>query len=93
MLFAETYDDSFGVLLHTVPAGGSGFRKVVGIPLFAHFESDAEAAGVFDLAMAEQPVHRFPQPVAFGQIPPRSAGPRPEPHPVGASRKNCINSV
>ncbi|WP_105971045.1 methyltransferase [Streptomyces geranii] len=53
MLFAETYDDAFGALQHTVSTGKSGFQKVFGASIFEHFERDPEAARVFDLAMVE----------------------------------------
>jgi C-methyltransferase len=53
MLFAETYDDAFGALLHTVQTGKSGFQQVFGMSLFEHLENNPEAARVFDLAMVE----------------------------------------
>ncbi|OON71708.1 methyltransferase [Streptomyces tsukubensis] len=53
MLFAETYDDAFGGLLHTVKTGESGFQEVFGVSLYEHLERDAESARVFDQAMVD----------------------------------------
>ncbi|KAA5834967.1 methyltransferase [Saccharopolyspora hirsuta] len=52
-LFAETYDDAWAGLGHTVRTGESGYEHVFGVPLYVHLERDADAARVFDAAMAE----------------------------------------
>ncbi|RKT88877.1 O-methyltransferase [Saccharopolyspora antimicrobica] len=52
-LFAETYDDAWAGLAHTVRTGESGYERVFGVPLYDHLDRDAEAARTFDAAMAE----------------------------------------
>ncbi|MEU0400896.1 methyltransferase [Streptomyces sp. NPDC006197] len=53
ILMAETYDDAFGALPHTVRTGESGFREVFGVPLYEYLERDPEAGRIFDGAMSE----------------------------------------
>ncbi|MEU0738928.1 methyltransferase [Streptomyces sp. NPDC006134] len=53
ILTAETYDDAFGALPHTVRTGESGFRQVFGVPLYEYLEADPEAGRIFDGAMSE----------------------------------------
>ncbi|MER7516735.1 methyltransferase [Streptomyces sp. NPDC126499] len=53
VLMAETYDDAFGALAHTLRTGESGFQKVFGVPLYEHLERDPETGRIFDGAMSE----------------------------------------
>lgn len=53
VLMAETYDDAFGALTHTVRTGESGFRQVFGVPLYEYLEAEPETGRIFDGAMAE----------------------------------------
>ncbi|WP_320777937.1 methyltransferase [Streptomyces sp. CRN 30] len=53
ILMAETYDDAFGALAHTVRTGESGFERVFGAPLYAYLERVPETGRIFDGAMSE----------------------------------------
>ncbi|MBP2477888.1 hypothetical protein JOF53_006760 [Crossiella equi] len=53
ILTAETYDDAFGALLHTVRSGKSGFREVFGTSFYDHLAENPDTERVFDEAMAE----------------------------------------
>ncbi|MER7013156.1 methyltransferase [Saccharopolyspora sp. NPDC000359] len=53
ILSAETYDDAWGGLLHTVRTGESGFEQVFGLPLYEYLEKDADTADLFDRAMVD----------------------------------------
>ncbi|MFF8611009.1 methyltransferase [Streptomyces sp. NPDC015346] len=53
ILVAETYDDAFGALPHTVRTGKSAFHNVFGTSLYEYLERDPETGRIFDSAMSE----------------------------------------
>lgn len=53
LLLAETYDDAWGGLMHTVRTGESGFERVFGMSLYDYLDTDDGAGRLFDQAMAD----------------------------------------